>query len=263
MLAAAGEDRSCPRRCRGVLIVMAAVALSVPFVLGAIRVTRSLGFLLVREALPAQANGLNLSSAPRRALLVTIQLGILLLAGTPLLAITQPLLPSMPLALVLGALGAVLAVMFWRRANDLEEHVRAGAEVVLETLSAQSHSEKTASTSIARVRGLVPSLGHPKAVRLPEDARAAGRSLRDLNVRGQTGATVLCIERPGRDAILPTGSEVLEAGDIIVLAGSEEAVSNATILLTRKPTGRTGTFNLPGPRPGSPSDQDPGAPPAS
>jgi CPA2 family monovalent cation:H+ antiporter-2 len=259
MVGAAGKVGLSPTLSR-VLIVVAAVALSVPFVLGAVRVTRSLGFLLVREALPAQANGLNLASAPRRALLVTIQLGILLLAGTPLLAITQPLLPSMPVALVLGILGTVLAVMFWRRANDLEEHVRAGAEVVLETLSAQSHSEKTGQTSIARLRGLVPSLGHPKAVRLPDDARAAGRSLRDLNVRGQTGATVLCIERHGRDAILPTGSEVLEAGDIVVLAGSEEAVSNATTLLTRKPTGRTGTFTVT--RPESPAEPGPGGPAA-
>ena len=176
-----------------------------------------------------------LATAPRRALLVTIQIGILLVAGTPLVAITQPLLPSIPLAVALAVLVAVLASAFWRRANDLEEHVRAGAEVVLETLSAQTYSEKTGSTSIARVRGLIPSLGHPRAIRLPDDAPAVGRSLRELNVRGQTGATVLCIERPGRDAILPTGAEVLEPGDVVVLAGSEEAVTNATALLTRAP----------------------------
>jgi monovalent cation:H+ antiporter-2, CPA2 family len=111
--------------------------------------------------------------------------------------------------------------------------------VVLETLSAQSHSERTGATAIARVRGLVPIFGHPKAVRLPPGAPGAGRTLRDLNLRGQTGATVLCIERNGRDAILPSGAEVLEPGDIVVLAGSEEAVSSATALLTRVPGAET------------------------
>ena len=154
------------------LVILVAMALSVPFVLGAVRVTRSLGFLLVREALPAQANALNLSSAPRRALLVTIQLGILLVAGTPLVAITQPLLPSIPLAVVLATLGAVLAVSFWRRANDLEEHVRAGAEVVLETLSAQSHSERTGATAIARVRDWFRSSGTPRPSACPTAPRA-------------------------------------------------------------------------------------------
>jgi CPA2 family monovalent cation:H+ antiporter-2 len=219
-----------------ILVVVLALAVATPFVLGALRVARSLGYLLVREALPGQASGVDLASAPRRALLVTIQIVILLVAGVPLVAITQPLLPSIPLAIVLASLVAVLVVAFWRRANDLEEHVRAGAEVVLETLSAQSHSERTGATAIARVRGLVPIFGHPKAVRLMDGAPAAGRSLRELNLRGQTGATVLCIERNGRDAILPSGSEVLEPGDIVVLAGTEDAVSTATGLLTRHPS---------------------------
>jgi CPA2 family monovalent cation:H+ antiporter-2 len=232
-LVRAAASRGIGPRVTQVSVVILALLLTAPFVFGAIRVTRSLGFLLVREALPGPASGLDRGSAPRRALLVTIQIGILLVAGTPLVAITQPLLPSIPLAIALAALVAILAVTFWRRANDLEEHVRAGAEVVLETLSAQTHSEKTGAYSIARVRGLIPSLGHPRAVRLPDDAPSVGRSLRELNLRGQTGATVLCIERTGRDAILPTGAEILQSGDVVVLAGSEDAVSDATALLTR------------------------------
>jgi monovalent cation:H+ antiporter-2, CPA2 family len=81
----------------------------------------------------------------------------------------------------------------------------------------------------------VPVFGHPTAVRRPEGAPGAGRTLKELNLRGQTGATVLCIERNGRDAILPSGAEVLEVGDIVVLAGSEEAVTTATALLTTSP----------------------------
>ena len=68
------------------LLVGATVALLIPFILGAIRIARALGVALAAEALPAPAGGareLDLAAAPRRALLVTLQIAILLVAGHP------------------------------------------------------------------------------------------------------------------------------------------------------------------------------------
>ena len=46
---------------------------------------------------PAPASGgLDLAAAPRRALLVTFQLAILIVAGVPLIAVTQPFVPGIP-----------------------------------------------------------------------------------------------------------------------------------------------------------------------
>jgi len=58
-----------------------------------------------------------------------------------------------------------------------------------------------------------------------------GRSLSELDLRDATDATVLVIVRPGESIILPVGKEVLKAGDVLALAGAEEAVHKAKALL--------------------------------
>jgi K+:H+ antiporter len=71
-------------------------------------------------------------------------------------------------------------------------------------------------------------------VKVPAGSPAVDKRLADLNVRGITGATVLAITRPGAagDRIyVPTGREVLKAGDVLAVAGSHEAVAAAKMLL--------------------------------
>jgi CPA2 family monovalent cation:H+ antiporter-2 len=59
----------------------------------------------------------------------------------------------------------------------------------------------------------------------------AGSTLSETALRGRTGATVVAISR-GEDVVLvPDGHEVLEAGDVLALAGTTEAVEAARLLL--------------------------------
>jgi CPA2 family monovalent cation:H+ antiporter-2 len=60
--------------------------------------------------------------------------------------------------------------------------------------------------------------------RVPEDSPAAGRSLRELDLRGRTGATVLGIEREGQLQLDPTPDEQLRAGDTLVTFANGPAV---------------------------------------
>ena len=71
-------------------------------------------------------------------------------------------------------------------------------------------------------------------MRLEARSPAVGRSLAELNLRGATGATVLAILR-NQAMLVPTAREVLEVGDVLALAGTHEAISNATMLLTHAP----------------------------
>ena len=77
-----------------------------------------------------QQAGVDFALAPRRAFLVTLQLGLLLGVAFPVLAMSQPFFPSFLGIGVLLATVAVLGYRFWYTATDLQEHVRAGAEVV-------------------------------------------------------------------------------------------------------------------------------------
>ena len=168
-------------------------------------------------------------------LVVTFQLAAVLLVGTPLLALTQPFLPGVPAAALLGLLVAVLGVAFWRSATNLQGHVRAGAQVILEALTAQARPRgaSTESDTLEHLHQLLPGLGALAAARLDPSSAAVGKTLAHLNLRGRTGATVLAVTRAEGGVIIPTADEVLRAGDVLALAGSRDAIEAArTILLS-------------------------------
>jgi monovalent cation:H+ antiporter-2, CPA2 family len=226
-----------PVVARTVLIV-AAIALSAPFCFGVVRVSQMLGITLARLALPAERDKrVDFAAAPRRMLMLTFQLAGVLFVGAVLLALTQPFLPGAVGAVVFAVAVVILGVVFWRSAANLQGHVRAGAQVILEALSAQARSRSPAeSDSLEHVQRLLPGLGALTAVRLDADSPATGRTLADLNLRGLTGATVLAITRDGGGVIVPTGQELLRPGDVLGLAGSHEAIEGARDLLTRSMT---------------------------
>jgi len=185
---------------------------------------------------------------------VGLQFTFLLAAGAPLVALTQPFLPSIPVPLLLLPWLVVLAVLIWQSAGNLHGHVRAGVEIITEALAAEARSGRTTTATMTvkeHPTRLLPGLGTPHAIQLVEGAAAVGRTLKTLHLRGLTGATVLAIHRevmpdavaePIREAtpddtaprieiVVPTGDEVLRAGDTLILTGSEEATRAATALL--------------------------------
>ena len=85
---------------------------------------------------------------------------------------------------------------------------------------------------------MFPGMGDPVTVRLGPDAIAVGRTLSSLSLRGVTGATVLAIARPNGAVMIPSASEVLRPGDVLALAGTQEAVAAAQALLTRSRSSR-------------------------
>ncbi|HEX7049484.1 MAG TPA: cation:proton antiporter, partial [Longimicrobiales bacterium] len=190
------------------VVLVAAGVLALPFIIGIVRTARRLGLELALRALPAGAEGmLDLAAAPRRALVVTLQLAILILVGAPLVAITQPFLPPFRGALVLILLLAILAIAFWKSATELHGHARAGAQVIVSTLAQQMATEEDARgrRALARVRAQLPGLGEPVPVRIERDSPTVGKTLAELNLRGMTGATVLAILRDGEEILLPRG----------------------------------------------------------
>ncbi|HVZ88198.1 MAG TPA: cation:proton antiporter [Polyangia bacterium] len=240
--------------------VLAAVGLLSPFVVGAVRLARALGVALAAEALPAPGGTtLDLAAASRRALLVTLQIAILLVVGAPVVAVTQLFVPGFEAMGVLLVALALSVVPLWRSADNLQGHVRAGAEVLLEALASQSRAgpaEAGLASESAPVVSL-PGLGHAQAVRLARGSPAIGQSLRALALRGLTGATVIAIERepshdPGtlggfpnppattplggaelrqRVLVYPTADETLRENDALIVTGTAEAVEAARAML--------------------------------
>ncbi len=218
--------------------IAAAAVVAGPLVFGIFRLAGGLALALADLALPTTGSGKpDLAEAPRRALVVTVQLGLVLLVGLPVVALTQPFVPTWAAVSVLGALLVLLGVLFWRSAINLQGHVKAGAQVIVEALVAQAgtpHGPET--TGLERVTELLPGLGGPLPVRLEAGSPAVGKSLAQLGVRGVTGASVLAIVRGDGGVLVPSAGEVLRAGDTLALAGTHEAVAAAVELLAGSPS---------------------------
>jgi CPA2 family monovalent cation:H+ antiporter-2 len=219
-------------------VILGAAALAVPFCAGIFAIARRLGAQLAESALPRRGDGkLDLAVVPRRALVGAFQLTIVLLVGLPMLAITQPFLSGLPGAGVLVGLLAILGVLFWRTATDLQGHVRAGTQLIAEVLE-KSAPEK--SNPLTEIDALLPGLGEPVSLTLEAGSPAVGQTLAQLNLRGVTGATVLAIRRADSGVVVPGPGEVLRSGDALALAGAHEATDAARVLLLGTPLAATG-----------------------
>ena len=224
------------------LIVIAAMAaIGVPLIIGFFRTARQLGNLLAHEALPAVEKGVDFAAAPRRALVVTLQLTVVIVAVVFLVAVTKPFFPRMGSTLVvgigLGVLLIVLGITFWRTAADLYGHARAGAEVIVAVLAQQMATEPANGTahrkppSLDTVGKILPGLGDPVSLRIERGSTLEGQTLAGANLRGLTGATVLAIVRGDQQLLMPSGQETLREGDVLAVVGSHEAVENARTLI--------------------------------
>jgi CPA2 family monovalent cation:H+ antiporter-2 len=214
-----------------------ALAAAAPLAAGLVRSTRRLAAALALRALPGPVHGLDRAVAPRRALIAALHCAMLLAAAVPLLAVLQAFVPELPAVVAFAVLAASLGLVVWHTAANLYGHTQAGAEVIALALAQHDRARGTdddLARAMARVRDVLPGLGAPEPARLGAGSAAVGRTLRELDLRGATGATVLAITRPEGGALeprLPTGREVLEAGDVLALAGTGEAVAAARALL--------------------------------
>ena len=218
-----------------VIVIAAAFAIALPLLLGLGRLARRFGETLAERALPRRSGGVDLEAAPRRALVVTVQLGVALLAVVAILAVTQQFLPSYSGPLILGILVVGFAIAIWRDTRDLEGHVRAGSQAVVEALARLGQGGTAASgdssSALDDVNRMLPGLGAPVAVRIGDGSPSVDKTLAQLNLRGRTGATVLAISRGGEQILLPQATERLRAGDLLALAGTQESISAARITI--------------------------------
>ena len=216
------------------LVVGGALLACVPFILGIVRTGRILGDLLARRAFAEPQPGkLDPAAAPRRAMIVAVQLATVMAVGAPFVAFTQPFLPPFAGVGILLSGALVMGFIFWRHAADLQGHVRAAAEAIVSAIGDRHRLAGTAEAerSMQRAYELVPGLGEPVPVSIAPGSPFAGRTLADTQLRGRTGATVIAISR-GQDVVLvPDGHEQLVAGDVLALAGTREAVEAARRLL--------------------------------
>lgn len=218
------------------MVVLIAGLVTVPLIYGLITSARALGNRLARRAFAdAQKGKVDPADAPRRALVILVQVAVVLAVGIPVVAITEPFLPPYQGAFVLSVLILLLLVALWRNASNLQGHARAGAQIIASALANQMASVDGTSnetTLLEDVNAILPGLGEPIAIRVIPQSIAVGKSLAQLNLRGATGATVLAIRRGTEQIPTPLGREVIHANDVVAVAGAHDALAVARAIFS-------------------------------
>ena len=209
-------------------VVVALIALiAVPFLISIVRASRTLGASLAGDVLP-ESSKLDLADAPRKAMTLVIEFVTVFIVGMILLAVTLPFLPNFSGVVIIAVILGVFGLIVWRGATDLDAHVRAGAQVIIEALSKGTAPHEETADEIEKV---LPGLGNISSVELSGYHSAVGKTLADLDIHGLTGALIVGIVRSGNHMVVPGGNEVLRSGDVLAVLGSEEAVDSAKKLL--------------------------------
>jgi CPA2 family monovalent cation:H+ antiporter-2 len=223
---------SSPMTRVGLLGLGALVAL--PFAVGLVRTMHRLALNLAESALPKPEKGVDQAIAPRQTLAAVLRIGLVIAIGIPLTLLTLPFVPPFGTLGVIAAYLLVLGTAFWRTARNLEQHSRAGAELVVHVLSKQARHEETATFEV--VQRMLPGMGAIVPYRVERGSAAVGKTLRELNLRGRTGASVVAVSHDNERNPFPTADTRLSVGDLVALSGSEQAIDAAAALLRARGT---------------------------
>ena len=215
-----------------ILLTTAGAVIALPFLVSILKSAKVLGGLIAFAAIPSGAPGtLDLGLPPRQLLTVTLQIIILFAIGFPLLAFTQPFLPFGYSPALFAIALAILGGFFWKNAVNLHEHVQAGAQMVTQALS--HHVTENPDALMEQVSHMVPGIGAPQSVPIGTDSPAVGKTLGELNIRSQLGASVIAIMRNQDRFLMPSGKETVQAGDILVMVGTHQAIRQSRELLQK------------------------------
>jgi CPA2 family monovalent cation:H+ antiporter-2 len=82
---------------------------------------------------------------------------------------------------------------------------------------------------------ILPGALEAESAAVPEGSWVAGRSLVDADLRRRTGATLVALTRDGETIVHPPPDDVLQAGDVLSLVGSDAQLAAARDLISAGP----------------------------
>jgi monovalent cation:H+ antiporter-2, CPA2 family len=165
------------------------------------------------------------SGAPvKGALIELLQITILLVVAVPLLAIVQPFMePVEGIGIIVITLVLMIAAVT-RSARQMQGQLRNATRLIATAL-------RGAPAEVGGESYQVPGIGMITPVQLRADSEGIGKKLSELDLHTNSGAVVVAIGRNDSEVVVPTGDEILRAGDILELAGSSHAVASARRIL--------------------------------
>ncbi len=210
---------------------LAAALLALPFFVATWRKTEAVVMILAEAALPRGSHGHEDTRVDegRRMLMRTMLIFASGAIGVWLLVLSGPLLPPRPVLLGLVAVVGLVMWVLWGTMVRLYARVQARVEDILKEAPPQSAEARAALVDLLQQKH--PWDAQVAEVVLPEGSIAAGRTIGELGVRRNTGASVVGLHRGGMHLVNPGPGVPLFPGDSVVLIGGERELAAARALL--------------------------------
>jgi CPA2 family monovalent cation:H+ antiporter-2 len=209
------------------VVWLGAMLLALPMLVATLRKMRAVAQVLA-ELTITRAEAREHATVTRNVAANAILIPAVLALGAWVLALSAALLPPWPVLVALLAIIAAVAATMWKRFVRMY----AGAQIALRTTLTQEHPSRE-SSSAAPPHALHPALGdaHVEVLTIDPGSPAAGRLIRELQLRSATGASAVGIERDGQSLINPGPDEELQPGDRVLLLGHPKQLAAARRLL--------------------------------
>ena len=207
---------------------LAAAVLSLPMLIATWRKLQALGLLVADTKVTPAAAG------ERTAAIQAVVAQVVPIAGAIglslfVLLLSSTLLPTFKVLIVLLVILGFLAWRFWRSSI----RIYSKAQVALQETFAQPPPGPRPHEAPDSLPGLLRE-ADVETVTIAARSPAAGRLIRELELRTHTGASIVGIERGGAKIINPGPDEELQSGDLVLLLGSRAQLDSAKVALSKR-----------------------------
>jgi CPA2 family monovalent cation:H+ antiporter-2 len=236
--------RTDPRYVGGprAVVWLTAALIALPLLVATFRKVRAAAMVIAEASIPRAAGGgqtKTLRAVMANTILLAVSTGVVLW----MLLLSSPVLPPWRVMVILGVVIVIVSVVSWNRLI----RVYARAQIALRETLTTEHPPHAAAAPAPPAPPLPPMLRDALLETIPLDphSAAAGKLIRQLQLRTRTGASIVGIERNGSSVINPGPDDELLPGDRILLIGTESQLAAARNMFYATAAGAAGRTGAP------------------
>ncbi len=214
-------------------VFILSLLVSMPFLVDTMRNLNVLVFLFSDTAFSSPTFQ-QFSKGPYRSVFnILILLILLFVYGSVFLVVAAPFFPSGAIFIAFLILTALVGWIFWKRLVRMHHNIEMTFLQSMNQEVEQRISQRI-SANLDRLRARQPWHIKVEPVTLASDSKWAGKSIREVDLRKASGASIAGIERSGYDLTEILPSTRLYPNDHIFLLGETSQINAATELLEAK-----------------------------
>lgn len=208
-----------------VILWLAAMLTATPLYVATLRKFNALAMLWAEMAVPATQGGAS-TPAVRSLVGTTILLAgvVAILVYTMLLS--AALLPPGKVLLILAGVSVPVAFLFWNAFVKIYAKAQIALREAVTPIPSRARSRPRPDRMLPREAQITP-------VSVGTGTLAAGKLLREIELRAKTGANIVGVTRGETSHVNPSPDEEIQAGDVLLVLGNAVQICAARDFLTR------------------------------